>query len=284
MRALVTGAGGFLGSHVVRQLLAKNWDVIATVRSSQRRLEENARLEIVPCDLQCQMDGPKVDVVFSLAATADPARAIADPWRAYVNDTQVMLTTLDYARKVGAKVVHVSSNEAQHPNGAYAGAKACQDIICDACSGVSITTVITQSLFGERQQSNRLIPNAIRSLLADRPVPLQHRDGECATRPFLHAGWAAEALITAAHLDPIVYRLGSQPLPLTLVVETIAKALDREAAYRVIASDDRPGHELHGLSVGWSPPFGKPPERDGTLAQIARTAVWFRDHPEWLDG
>ena len=33
MRALVTGAAGFVGSEIVHQLLAKGYDVVATARS-----------------------------------------------------------------------------------------------------------------------------------------------------------------------------------------------------------------------------------------------------------
>jgi nucleoside-diphosphate-sugar epimerase len=115
-----------------------------------------------------------------------------------------MVQTLEYARKVGARVLHVSTNEVYGsgsmdgpvfgPVGPYGGGKACQEIICKSYEDVDTTIVVTQSLFGERQQKFKLIPQAIRSLLDGRPVSLQRNGHVWAQRPFLHVRNFAEAL------------------------------------------------------------------------------------------
>lgn len=74
MRVLVTGAAGFLGSHVVGQLLDRGHAVRAVVRTSSALPEEwRGRAEVVEVDLQTGpaldslFDG--VDVLIHLAAT-----------------------------------------------------------------------------------------------------------------------------------------------------------------------------------------------------------------------
>ncbi|MBL0211792.1 MAG: NAD(P)-dependent oxidoreductase [Holophagaceae bacterium] len=54
MKALVTGANGFIGSHVCRELLARGCDVYAVLRpgsGSQRLPEQTHRLHRVECDV-----------------------------------------------------------------------------------------------------------------------------------------------------------------------------------------------------------------------------------------
>jgi nucleoside-diphosphate-sugar epimerase len=86
LRIAVTGANGFVGSHLISHL------------------EDHPAFDVV------NMTQP-ADVIVSLAATADPRVAIADPVGAYENNVRVMVQTLEYARDCGARVLHVSTNE-----------------------------------------------------------------------------------------------------------------------------------------------------------------------------
>ena len=185
MRALITGADGFVGSHVAPAFRDRGW-------------------EVFPFDVLDRWDRqPPVDVVVSLAASANPREALRNPQGAYANGTRVMVDTLEFARQVGARVLHVSTNEVYghkvglpyEPRGPYAGAKACQEIVCETYQDVPVTIVVTQSLFGERQQPDKLVPTAIRKLLANEPIQLQPNGHRWASRPFLHARNLAEALL-----------------------------------------------------------------------------------------
>jgi len=76
LRAFVTGGTGFIGGHVVRQLLDDRWHVKAFVLGSERsRLPKHANLEAVvgditnPSTLRGQMS--EADAVFHLAALVD---------------------------------------------------------------------------------------------------------------------------------------------------------------------------------------------------------------------
>ena len=74
MKALVTGASGFLGTHVVRELLERGHDVRAVVRStSSTPAEWGDRVDVAQADLRESSDLDRlfdgVDVLIHLAAT-----------------------------------------------------------------------------------------------------------------------------------------------------------------------------------------------------------------------
>jgi nucleoside-diphosphate-sugar epimerase len=112
MRALITGATGFLGSHLARQLVERGDDVVALVRttSDRSRLEGLAIVEAIgdvtdPGSVVRALDG--VDQVFHCAGVVEFGprdRSFLD--RVNVDGTR---TVLDAAVAAGVPAVHVSS-------------------------------------------------------------------------------------------------------------------------------------------------------------------------------
>jgi dTDP-glucose 4,6-dehydratase len=271
LRVTVTGANGFVGSHVISHF------------------EGRRGFEVVSPSMR---DFLPVDVIVSLAATADPRVAIKDPVGSYENNVRIMVQTLEYARKTGARVLHVSTNEVYGsgsmigpvfgPVGPYGGGKACQEIICKSYEDVDTTIVVTQSLFGERQQTFKLIPQAIRSLLDGKPVSLQRNGHVWAQRPFLHVRNFAEALEHIVTTDqPERVHVGATELfAVKDVVEILSQELGVPGTVESVEAGDRPGHELDTFLIGcdvqgWRPTY----ETEPALRDVAR---WYLANQDWL--
>jgi dihydroflavonol-4-reductase len=113
--ALVTGATGFVGSHVAHVLLRRGWDVRALVRpvaNGHRQAELPQGIQRVPGDIRDMsaieraVDGCRV--VFHVAALYD--LWVPDPSRFYDVNVEGTRKVLDAAKKAGIeRVVYTSS-------------------------------------------------------------------------------------------------------------------------------------------------------------------------------
>jgi UDP-glucose 4-epimerase len=121
VRALVTGAAGFIGSTLVDRLIDDGHSVVgldnfATGRATNlEHLGDNPEFvfveaDIVTADLQAILDEHRPEVVFHLAAQIDVRRSVADPqFDASVNVIGTVRLA-DAARSAGVrKIVHASS-------------------------------------------------------------------------------------------------------------------------------------------------------------------------------
>lgn len=98
MKALVTGAGGFVGSHLVRELRDAGWRVLTTDRRGKVDL---------PGDLlKIPLRSISVDVVFHLAGFANPSASISDPADAWTGNAGA---TARVAREVRARRIVLAS-------------------------------------------------------------------------------------------------------------------------------------------------------------------------------
>jgi dTDP-glucose 4,6-dehydratase len=117
MRALVTGAAGFLGSHLTDALLADGHSVIGVdnlCTGSLRNLEHlrhEPRFEFLKADISAGFDPKHVDYVFNFASPASPV----DYYRLGIETLMVgsagTKNVLDIAHKYGAKFLHASTSE-----------------------------------------------------------------------------------------------------------------------------------------------------------------------------
>ncbi len=110
MRALITGASGFIGQHLVRELAARSWDLRLLVH--EKTLDWPETCEIITGDITdpASLVGPlqKVDVVFHLAAALG-ASLIGEEGFARIN-VQGTTNLLQAAQALGVeRFVHFSS-------------------------------------------------------------------------------------------------------------------------------------------------------------------------------
>lgn len=114
--ALVTGAEGFIGSHLVRFLHAKGWDVVGSYRLHDSRLpSQEARLSFVQLDLR---NGQRVGQVleqtrpthvFHLGAQSLPTVSWADPVETFESNIMGSLYLFEAVRHMKEPPVVVSA-------------------------------------------------------------------------------------------------------------------------------------------------------------------------------
>jgi len=117
MRVMVTGAAGFLGSHLTDRLLAEGHTVLGVDNLSTGASENLAhlasepRFEFEKCDITHPFDFGPVDYVFNMASPASPPeylRLAIETLRVGSVGTE---NTLEIAQKYNAGYLHASTSE-----------------------------------------------------------------------------------------------------------------------------------------------------------------------------
>ena len=112
--AFVTGGGGFLGIHLVSQLVAAGWDVLVFDRDAREAAQlEKLRVPIVRGDItdavSCQEAMPdQVDAVFHLAANTSHWK-LANPLQTRVNVEGTRIVASTALQRNARRFIHTSS-------------------------------------------------------------------------------------------------------------------------------------------------------------------------------
>src|SRR3954449_4594669 len=207
MRALVTGGGGFIGSHLARRLLREGYEVrvldnFATGRR-ENLLDIWDDIELVEGDIQSYERVHTAvrgcHVVAHLAALPSVPRSVQDPLTSNATNVTGTLNVLLAARDANVgRVVYASSSSvyganpelpkreemAALPISPYAVAKHAGESYCRAFNqvfGLETVSVRYFNVFGPGQdplsQYAAVIPNFITALLAGK-APVIHGDVE----------------------------------------------------------------------------------------------------------
>ena len=226
--ALVTGAGGFIGSHLVDHLLHKNYTVRACTwyHPSQPHgwlatynLDQQTSLSIHPGDIrdstyvESMLAG--VQEVYHLAALISIPHSYQAPESYFQTNVMGTLNLLQACRKYPvSRIVVVSSSEVygtaqftpmteSHPLQAqspYSASKIAKEKLAESywCSyKLPVTVVRPFNTFGPRQSLRALIPSLILQLLAGKDT-IQVGDLS-PTRDWVYVADTVEALIKIAH-------------------------------------------------------------------------------------
>jgi NAD dependent epimerase/dehydratase len=197
VKVLVTGAGGFIGSHLTERLADMGADVRAMVRYSSSGLwgwlEESPcrdRIKVFAGDLQ-DRDSVKqamreCEVVFHLGALIAIPYSYTAPVSYVRVNVEGTLNVLQAAREVGVRrLVHTSTSEVygtamyapideKHPlqgQSPYSASKIGADKLVESFHrsfGVAAVTVRPFNTFGPRQSARAVIPTIITQILAGR--------------------------------------------------------------------------------------------------------------------
>ncbi len=202
-RVLVTGAGGFVGSHLSEALVEAGAEVTALVRYNARG--DFGNIEFIPGEVRRSLhvvfgnveDGDFVsrqvkgqDVIFHLAALIGIPYSYLAP-RSYVRtNVEGTLNVLEAARNWEiARVIHTSTSEVygtalyvpideKHPlqgQSPYSASKIGADKLAESYHrsfGLPVATVRPFNTFGPRQSARAVIPNIISQAVSETEIRL----------------------------------------------------------------------------------------------------------------
>ena len=115
-RILVTGGGGFIGSHLCEKLLQNNNEVICldnfyTGRKSNiRHLLTNDHFEVIRHDI-IEPILIEVDQIYNLACPASPIHYQYNPVKTVKTNVMGAINMLGLAKRIGARVLQASTSE-----------------------------------------------------------------------------------------------------------------------------------------------------------------------------
>ena len=231
MRILVTGAAGFIGSHLSEELARDGHEVVGVDNFSDfyaRGLKElnvkdikTAGVNFVEGDLAkddlTKIISRETEIIFHLAA--QPGLSPTTTFQTYLVNNVISTFKLLEAVKTGTKLklfVYISTSSVY---GAYATAQ--EDSLPQPISDYGVTKLAAEqlalsysrrgsvpvtalrifSVYGERERPEKLYPTLIRSILSGQPFPLyqgslQHE------RSFTYIGDIVDGLtLVLQHID-----------------------------------------------------------------------------------
>ncbi|MDQ4058749.1 MAG: NAD-dependent epimerase/dehydratase family protein [Actinomycetota bacterium] len=227
MRCLVTGAAGFIGSHLCRRLVADGWEVVGLDDLSEgdlQRLSSCPEVEFVGGNLLDEQfvsrAAARCDVIFHQGAIRSVERSMIAPGSVTDVNVRGTLNVLMAAKEHGARVVSASSSSiygdqerfplsetmSPRPRSPYAASKLAGEAYCTTwwkAFGVPTVSLRYFNVFGpEQDPSNQyavVVPKFIVACLTG-SRPLVHGDGEQA-RDFTYIDSVLDANLLAAEAD-----------------------------------------------------------------------------------
>jgi len=275
---VVTGAAGFIGSHVIDELLKR--DDVRQIYIIDKlgmgsdidnvAIDGDDRVRFVFDDIaydSAYENLPGIDYIIHLAAESHVDRSITDPLDCIKSNVMGTGKVLELARVDKARLVHVSTDEvyghlqldepaftedtALAPRSPYSATKAGSDLLVQSyITTFSIDASITRCCnnYGPRQADEKLIPTVIGKLLNDESIPI-YGNGQN-IREWIHVTDHAKAILEVLHtgFNETVYNIpGSCHLTnLEMVDLIIEKVLEfkPEINPSIEFVSDRAGHDF----------------------------------------
>jgi UDP-glucuronate 4-epimerase len=265
MKAIVTGAAGFIGSHLCERLLKESWTVVGIdnfdkfydpkiKRSNIKTCLQNSRFRLIEADIRDtarmnKIAGEGADVLVHLAAKAGVRPSIEQPL-AYadvnINGTMSLLEAAkaNHISKFifassssvygnNKKVPFSEDDNVDFPISPYAATKKAGELICHTYHhlfGIPITCLRFFTVYGPRQRPDLAIHKFARLIEAGKPIPIYGAGSY--VRDFTYIDDIIDG--TMAAIDKCaeyhIYNLGeSRPIKVSDLIKELEKALDKKA-------------------------------------------------------
>lgn len=266
MNVLITGAAGFIGSHLCERLLSQghkvtgldNFDPFYGRQIKQKNLVQSSQstdfsfveADIRNADLMNELFSKnKFAVVFHLAARAGVRPSIEDPVGyidVNVNGTTVLL---EATKKTGTKKIIFASSSSVYGNNSkipfaetdnvdfpispYAASKKAAELVCYTYShlyDIDISCMRFFTVYGSRQRPDLAIHKFTRLILESKPIDI-YGNGST-SRDYTYIDDIIDGLVSAmSKMDGYkIYNLGnSHPIKLDTLISEIETATGKQA-------------------------------------------------------
>jgi dTDP-glucose 4,6-dehydratase len=243
-RALLTGAGGFIGAHTLAHVMHNtDWHLVCTDsfrhKGKTDRIAEmleahpdwRERCTVVTHDLvapiseQLEHRIGHIDYILNVASESHVDRSIDEPVPFIKNNVDVVINMLEYARRIKPEVfMQISTDEvygaapqgvdhkewaAILPSNPYSASKAAQEAIALSywrTYGVPVIITNTMNNFGEMQDPEKYVMMLIQKIAKGEKVTVHGDEQHIGSRFYLHARNHADALLYIINnLPPTMY-------------------------------------------------------------------------------
>ena len=312
LRAVVTGAAGFVGSHLCELLVAEGWDVTgvdaftdyyprADKEDNLRVLDDEPRFSLLEADL-CE-DGwlPVLgsgDTVFHLAAQPGVRGSFGPSFAWYARDNVVASQRVfEGARQAGCRrVVWASSSsvygdapaypcvetDPTQPRSPYGVTKrACEDLArVYAGAGLDLVGLRYFTVYGPRQRPDMAMRRLCEAALAGTPFVVYGDGLQSRDFTFVHDACHATMRAALAERPAPLYNVGGGS---EVTLAEVVAAVERLAGAHVMTVHRPPqGGDVRRTAadttaarrdLGWRPTVGLQEGLDAELAWVQRAAV-----------
>ncbi len=306
---LITGAAGFVGSHLSKKLHGQGHTIIAIdnlltgYRKNIQELISQPRFVFIEHDIiePITLD-QKIDWIFNLASPASPKRYQQDPVHTTKTSVIGVLNMLELAKQHNARILQASTSEVygdplQHPQtenywgnvnpigprACYDEAKRCAETLCfdyHRKYGVKVKVIRIFNTYGPGMSPDdgRVVSNFICQALQKKPITI-YGDGS-QTRSFCYVNDLVDGIIAMMETDPEItgpVNLGN-PDEYT-ILELAQKVKDMilgvEFCFKALPQDDptkrKPNITRAKQLLGWEPKISLD---EG----LKRTIEYFQKH------
>lgn len=233
-RILLTGASGFVGSHVLRHLLINtDWQIVCPVTFRHKGLsdrlvtaldgQDQSRVTVVQTDLTAPVSAQTaykfgdINYILNVASESNVDLSISEPATFIQNNVALITNILEYARTLdhleiflqvstdevfgpaSPGTAHMEWKDVAKPSNPYSASKAAQEAIAFAywrTYNIPLVVSNTMNIIGETQDTSKYFPKVLKCVMNEEVVPI-HASNEdvIGSRFYLHARNQADGLL-----------------------------------------------------------------------------------------